>query len=62
MRNSITNGKNQIECVEIQDEIKDDISRISLSIAEKVVERELRPEDHQALMEEFVRELGDDHA
>ena len=43
-------------------EIKDDISRISLSIAEKVVERELRPEDHQALMEEFVRELGDDHA
>ena len=25
MRNSITNGKNQIECVETQDEIKDDI-------------------------------------
>lgn len=25
MRNSITDGKNQIECVEMQNEIKDDI-------------------------------------
>ena len=38
---------------------KDEISGIALAIAEKVVGRELNEKDHAALVDEFIRELGD---
>ena len=41
-------------------EIKNDISQMALDIAEKVVEKEIRPEDHKALIEEFIASVGDD--
>ena len=40
-------------------EIKDDISELSLEIAEQIVAREVRPEDHRALVDRFIGELGD---
>lgn len=40
-------------------EIKDDISGISMEIAEKVVEREIREEDHRDLVDRFIGELGE---
>ena len=41
-------------------EIKDDISDISVEIAEKVVGREIREEDHRDLIDAFISELGDE--
>ena len=40
-------------------EVKSDISRIALDIAEKVVEKELDGADHDRLVEDFLREMGD---
>lgn len=40
-------------------EAKDDISGIALEIAEKVVEKELTASDHEALIEDFIRKMGD---
>ena len=38
---------------------KDEISGISLAIVEKVVERQLKEEDQQALIHQFIENLGD---
>ena len=46
--------------VKAMNEIKNDISQMALDIAEKVVEKEIRPEDHKALIEEFIVSVGDD--
>lgn len=48
------------ERVKAMNEIKNDISQMALDIAEKVVEKEIRPEDHKALIEEFIATVGDD--
>ena len=40
-------------------EIKNEIGGIAMSIAGKVVERELNAKDHEALIEEFIRDVGD---
>ncbi|MGM9638995.1 MAG: F0F1 ATP synthase subunit B [Butyricicoccaceae bacterium] len=48
------------ERVKAMNEIKNDISQMALDIAEKVVEKEIRPEDHKALIEEFIASVGDD--
>lgn len=40
-------------------EVKDDISGIALQIAEKVVEKELKPDDQSALIDEFIEKMGD---
>ncbi len=39
--------------------VKDDISRIAMDIAEKVVEKELNQADHDRLVEDFLRHMGD---
>ena len=38
---------------------KDEISGIALVIAEKVVGRELNPEDQARMVDNFINELGD---
>ena len=38
---------------------KDEISGISMAIAEKVVERQLNAADQQKLIDQFIRDLGD---
>ena len=40
-------------------EIKDDISELSMEIAEQVITREVREEDHRALVDRFIVELGE---
>lgn len=40
-------------------EVKNDISRIALDIAGKVVEKELDPKEHERLIEGFLRDMGD---
>ena len=41
-------------------EIKDEISEIAIMIAEKVVEREITPEDHQRLIADFIDRVGEE--
>ncbi|MDD2956472.1 MAG: F0F1 ATP synthase subunit B [Oscillospiraceae bacterium] len=40
-------------------EVKNDISGIAVDIASKVVEREISAKDHEALIEEFISNVGD---
>ena len=40
-------------------QIKDEISDIALAVAEKVVEKEIDPKDHERLIESFISELGE---
>lgn len=40
-------------------EIKNDISGIAISIAGKVVEKEIREEDHEALIQDFIDRMGE---
>lgn len=40
-------------------EIKDEIGGIAMEIASKVVEREIREDDHKDLIDEFIRNVGE---
>ena len=40
-------------------DVKSEISDIAVSIASKVVEREIKPEDHQTFVDEFIRNVGE---
>lgn len=39
---------------------KDEISSMAMAVAEKVIGREISGEDHSALVDHFIDELGDD--
>ncbi len=41
-------------------EAKNDISSLALELAEKVVDKELNKEDHEALIEDFIVHIGDE--
>jgi F-type H+-transporting ATPase subunit b len=41
-------------------QIKDEISDIAMSIAEKVVAKEISAKDHERLIEEFIDGIGDE--
>ncbi len=41
-------------------QIKDEISDIAMSIAEKVVSKEISSKDHERMIEDFISEIGDD--
>ena len=40
-------------------EIKDDIASIAVSVAEKVIEKDLNAKDHEKLVEDFINNRGD---
>ena len=40
-------------------EIKDEISDIAILIAEKVVEKEITPADHEKLIAQFIDRVGE---
>ncbi len=42
-------------------EMKEELSGISLTIAEKVVGREIKEQDHKKLIDDFISEVGEDH-
>ena len=43
------------------EEIKKEIVDVSSALAEKMLEREIRSEDHRALIDSFINEVGEDH-
>ncbi len=40
-------------------EMKDELSSLAVNLAEKITQKEIREEDHEALIEGFIRNLGD---
>ena len=48
-----------LEKKKAMNDMKDDISGVALSIAEKVVEKEINEEDQQKLIASFIDKLGD---
>ena len=40
-------------------QMEDEIGGIAVDIADRVVEREVREEDHRALIDDFIRQVGD---
>lgn len=42
-------------------EIREEIVTISTALAEKMLEREVRPEDHRQLISSFMQEIGEDN-
>ena len=40
-------------------ELKNDLSGIAIDIAEKVTEKEISEKEHEALIEDFIRKMGD---
>ena len=40
-------------------EVKDEIGGIAMEIASKVVEREIKEEDHKDLIDEFIKNVGE---
>lgn len=49
-----------LEKKKAMNDIKDDISGMALSIAEKVAEKEINADDQQALIASFIDKLGDE--
>ena len=41
-------------------EMKDDVYQIAMEIAEKLMAREITPEDQSALVDEFIQKIGED--
>lgn len=40
-------------------QVKDEISDLAVAIASKVIEREIKPEDHERLIEDFIENVGE---
>ena len=40
-------------------DVRSEISNLAVDIASKVVEREVRKEDHEGFVEEFIKNVGD---
>ncbi|MBO5221941.1 MAG: F0F1 ATP synthase subunit B [Clostridia bacterium] len=51
----------ELERRKAAEEIKKEIVDVSSALAEKMLEREIRQEDHRALIDSFIDEVGDDH-
>lgn len=49
----------ELERKKARDELKGEISDLAVDIAAKVVEREITPADHSALIDEFISGMGD---
>ena len=53
------NEKILIERKTAINDAKNELSDMALTIAEKVIERDITPDDHNRMIEKFIEELGD---
>ena len=49
----------ELEKKRVINEIKDEVSDMALSIAEAVIERDINKKDHDALIDDFIKEMGE---
>lgn len=50
----------EIEKQRAMNQMKNEISDIAMMMAEKIVQKELKKEDHEALINEFIENVGDE--
>ena len=50
----------ELEKKRAEDEIKTQIVEVSFALGEKIIEREIKTEDHHALIDNFISQIGDD--
>ena len=51
----------ELEMKKAEDSIKKEIVEVSAAIANKILEREINPEDHRRLIDSFIEKIGDDN-
>lgn len=51
----------ELERKRAEEDIKREIVDVSAAIAEKMLSREVNTEDHRALIDSFIEQIGDDH-
>ena len=58
----VTQAKNEAELAKKQaeEEIKTQIVEVSFALGEKLIEREIKEEDHHQLIDSFISQIGDD--
>lgn len=50
----------QLEMKKAEDGIKREIVEVSTALANKLLEREIKPQDHQNLIDSFIEKIGDE--
>lgn len=50
----------ELEKKRAEEEIKTQIVEVSFALGEKIIEREIKAEDHHALVDSFISQIGDD--
>ncbi len=40
-------------------DVKDEVSRVAIDIAEAVIERDIKPEEHSTMIDDFINGMGD---
>ncbi len=50
----------QLEMKKAEEGIKKEIVEVSTALANKLLEREINPEDHRSLIDSFIEKIGDD--
>ena len=55
----VAESEAELERKKATDSIKQEIVEVSGALAEKLLERELNREDHKAIIESFIEEIGD---
>ena len=50
-----------MELKKAEDSIKEEIVEVSAKLSEKILKREIRSEDHRALIDAFINDIGEDN-
>ena len=53
------NRETQREKILARQELQDEISGLAVELAQKIIEKEIAPEDHERLIDDFLQKLGD---
>ncbi len=51
----------ELELKQAEESIKKEIADVSAALAEKLLEREIRQEDHKSLIDDFLNKVGEDN-
>lgn len=57
----VARNEAELERVKAADDIKREIVEVSGAIAEKMLEREVNPDDHKKLIDSFIEVIGDEN-
>ena len=55
------NTRTVLEYKKAEADMKKEIADVSTAISEKILEREIKPEDHQRLIDSVIAGIGEDH-